>query len=195
MAITLIDQETQVRQTFPVALYDDTVAPSEANFETNQASLLDDMNNVRSQISNFLDVQAGDWYDDLNVPSTLETGAKRGINNLNTGLHAVEKKRVLRDVYLIDSIAVGGSDDFVILALDELPTQTTAAIGAVTTLGTVCAYAATFGAASLDEVAGGIALNPLNLCNIVDGLPLPDLYLVGGDVHGMAAELLHGQLE
>lgn len=185
MSVTLLDQETQIRQTYPVALYDDTVAPSEANYETNPTNLLDDLNNLRSQVSNLLDVQAGSWFNDLNVPATLETGAKRGVNDLNTDLHAVEKKRVLRDVYLIDSIAVGGADNFVILALGELPTNTTAAIGAVTTLGTVAAYAATFGAASLDEVAGGIALNPLNLCNIVDAATRDPILSGGRKIYGL----------
>ena len=185
MSVTLLDQETQIRRTFPVTLYDDSVAPSEANYETNPANLMDDLNNLRSQASNFLDVQAGDWFDDLNVPATLETGTKRGINNLNTGLHAVEKKRVLRDVYLIDSIAVGGADNFVILALAELPTQTIAAIGAVTTLGTVCATNASFGAADLAEVAGGIALNPLNLSNIVDAVTRDPLLSGGRKIYGL----------
>lgn len=308
MSVTLLDQETQIRQTFPVALYDDTVAPSEANFETNPANLLDDMNNLRSQASNFLDVQAGDWFDDLNVPATLETGEKRGINNLNTDLHAVEKKRVLRDVYLIDSIAVpsevdadgiltaasqpanndtvvigtqtytfetafsdtpnyvlisavdasgsldnmiaavtngagegtvygtgtaantsataaagagdtvdvtallggtqgnlivsttpvavgglsfatatltGGAGDIAVLAIGELPTNTTAAIGAVTTLGTVAAYNSSFLAATLDEVAGGISLNPLNLSNIVDASTRDPILSDGRKIYGL----------
>lgn len=185
MAIQLIDQETQIRRTFPVSDYGDAVAPSEANYETNPVSLMDDLNNIRSQLHNFLNGQNSNWWADLNTPSALETGTQRGINDLNTDLHVVEKKRVLRDVYRIGGVTVGGSDDFVVLALGELPSNTTAAIGAVTTLGTVGAYAATFGAASLDEVAGGIALNPLNLCNIVDSVTRDPILSDGRKVYGL----------
>ncbi len=62
----------------------------------------------------------------------------------------------------------GGAGDTVILALGELPSNTTAAIGAVTTLGTVAAYNATFGTATLAEVSGATAISPKNLCVIVD---------------------------
>ena len=185
MGITLLDQETQIRRTWPVANYGDAVAPSEANYQTNPANLQDDMNNLRSQLNNFLNVQSANWYDDIAVPSTLETGTKRGIDGLNSGLHVVEKKRVLRDVYLIDSIAVGGSDNFVILAIGELPTNTTAAIGAVTTLGTVAATNASFGAADLAEVAGGISLNPLNLSNIVDAVTRDPILSDSRKIYGL----------
>jgi hypothetical protein len=62
-----------------------------------------------------------------------------------------------------------GAGDVVILGSGELPTQTTAAVGAVTTLGTVVATAASFGTAGLDEVAGLHALAPKNLLELVDG--------------------------
>jgi len=62
----------------------------------------------------------------------------------------------------------GGAGDAVILALSEIPTQTTAAIGAVTTLGTVAAYNALFGNVSLALVAGTNALTPKNLGYIED---------------------------
>ncbi len=62
----------------------------------------------------------------------------------------------------------GGAGDIVILALGELPSNTTAAVGAVTTLGTVAAYNATFGTATLAEVSGATAISPKNLCVIVD---------------------------
>jgi hypothetical protein len=289
MAIQLLDQETQLRRTFPVNLYDDTVVPSEANYETNPASLMDDLNNIRSQMYNLLKNQtSGNWYDDLNTPSTLESGVQRGVNDLNDALHLLEKKRVLRQVKLLDDVTVptgvaaagtltstgafsdgetvtigstvytmrspfvdaafnidasgtqaqthenlrrainldgvagtnygtgttvhpdvtaadtattnvitanvegtaanliattetganmafgaatlqNGAGDVVILGSGELPTQTTAAVGAVTTLGTVVATATNFGTAGLDEVAGLHALSPHNLLEIVDG--------------------------
>jgi hypothetical protein len=308
LAIQLLDQETQVRRTFPVASYGDAVAPTEAAFETNPVSLMDDLNNVRSQLHNLLKNQAGNWFDDLNTPSTLESGSQRGVNDLNTALHAVEKKRVLRDVWkildicpgldlaitlvnelkadyeahrvltagsvhgaadttntvsaadatdeataitlaneikvdyeahrvltagsvhgaadatndvtaadatdlatlitLVDDLrvqyeahrvliagsvhgaadstnvvsapAVGSTFDVHILSAAQLPTQTTAAVGAVTTLGTVVADAASFGTAGLDEVAGSSDVSPKNLCPIVDGDTHLDPILVGG---------------
>jgi hypothetical protein len=171
MAITLIDQETQIRNTFPTADYDDTLAPSLANFETSPTNLKDDLNTIRSQLHNLLKNQAGNWYDDLNTPAALDTGAQRGVNDLNTDLHALERKRVLvsADKYLVD-ITVGAGNNFKVLALGELPPNTTAAVGAVTTRGTVSAFhAGTFGTHSLDEVSGSSAIAPKNLCNVVDG--------------------------
>jgi len=290
MARTFVRQETQVRNS---DVYTDNTAPSQAAYETNPTNIETDLNNVRSQLHNLLENMAGNWYDDLNVPATLETGAQRGVNDLNTGLHAVEKKRVLRSILLLDDVTVtasvaatgvltltgiptandtiltgtktytwtspvgandgdvliganasdsldnlikaimlsgtpgveyaaattangflsavagagdtmdatalaegtqgnaiattdpidvgavagwaavtltaGAGGDVEILAAGELPTQTTAAVGVVTTLGTVVAYDATFGAAGLEEVAGTNALSPKNLSEIVDG--------------------------
>jgi hypothetical protein len=290
MGRNIFRQETQIRKS---DLYDDTIAPSEANYETNPASIEADLNSLRSMASNLLDVQAGNWWDDLNVPTALDTGAKRGVNDLNTDLHANERKRILRrrqvvgadiavpaavaadgvltaasqpsdgDTVVIgtktytfqttltdvdgnvhisavdasgsldnliaaitlgagagtayansmtlhptataaagagdtmdatakeagtagNSIATttpiavgglswaaatltGGAGDVVILdAAGELPGNLIAAVGAVTTLGTVVAYDAAFGTASLDEVAGGDALTPKNLCKVSD---------------------------
>jgi len=166
MGRTFVRQDTQVRKS---DVYDDTIVPSEANFETNPVHVEDDLNTIRSQLHNLLEVQAGNWWDDLNVPATLETGAKRGVNDLNTALHAVEKKRVLRNVYNVGTdVAVPATQNFVVLALSELPSNTTAAVGSVTTLGTVVAAATSFGAHNLDEVTGPDALSPKNLMEIVD---------------------------
>ena len=64
----------------------------------------------------------------------------------------------------------GGAGDVEILLIGELPTNTTAAIGAVTTLGVVAAYDATFGTASASAVvAAGTAVAPGNMVEIVDG--------------------------
>lgn len=167
MPLTLLRQEGDIRQS---ETYDDSVAPTEAAFETNPTRLEDDLNNIRSQVHNLLKVQAGNWWDDLNTPTALDTGSQRGVNDLNTDLHALERKRVLRDVHSLTDVTVGASDDFVILGTGELPANTTAAVGAVTTAGTVAAFhSGTFGTHSLDEVAGTTAIAPKNLCIIVDG--------------------------
>lgn len=63
----------------------------------------------------------------------------------------------------------GGAGDAAILTLGQLPSNTTAAVGAVTTLGTVAANNATFGQAVLTEVGGSTAISPKNLCMVVDG--------------------------
>ena len=285
MARTFLRQDTQVRNS---DVYGDAVTPTEADFETNPTNIETDLNNMRSQLHNLLKNQAGNWWDDLNVPSTLETGTQRGVNDLNTALHAVEKKRILRCVQLLSDIVVpasasatetltltanaantetvtidgktytfqtaltnvdgnvligasasdsidnliaamnlaagagslyaaattigtysgaagagdtldassiitgtqsngdsvteglangswgspttsGGAGDVVILAAAGLPTNTTAAVGAVTTLGTVVAFEAAFGTVSTTEVSGSTTMNPKNMLEIVDG--------------------------
>jgi len=286
MARTFLRQDTQVRNS---DVYGDAVAPTEAAFETNPTNIETDLNNMRSQLHNVLKNQGGNWWDDLNVPSALEAGLQRGVNDLNTDLHALEKKRVLRCVKLLSDITVtasvaaaatltsagafadnetvtvgsrtytfrtpfadaadnidasgtiaqthenlrraingdgiagtnygtgtaantevsaadtattnvitslaggtqgnvlvstetgvnisfagatfagGAGGDVEVLLAAELPTQTIAAVGAVTTLGTVIAPAGIFLTAGLDEVAGLHALSPHNLMEIVDG--------------------------
>lgn len=172
MSRTFIRQDTQIRRS---DVYDDTVAPTEAAFETNPTHIEDDLNSLRSQIQNFLNrdgaaFPTGNWWDDLTAPSTLEAGSERGIDSLNDALHLVEKKRVLRDVHNLVDVTVPATQNYVVLGTGELPANTTAAVGAVTTLGTVVADAsAGFDAHSLAEVSGPNALQPKNLMVIVDG--------------------------
>lgn len=287
MSRTFVRQDTQIRKS---DVYDDTIAPTLANFETNPVNIEEDLNTIRSQLHNLLKNQAGNWYDDLNVPVTLDTGSQRGVNDLNSALHLIEKKRVLRDVCSLTDVTVaaavaatgtltntgnfangdtvttgtktytfqtvltnvdgnvligatasdsldnliaainlgagsgtlyaaattangfvsaaagvgdtmnvtalkagtqgntiattetsanaswgaatltgGSGGDVVILSLAQLPTNTTAAVGVVTTLGTVVAQATTFGTAGLAEVVGPTAVSPKNLMQIVDG--------------------------
>lgn len=301
MTRTFVRQDTQIRNS---DVYSDAIAPTEAAYETSPVNLEEDLTNLRSQLHNLLKVQTGNWWDDLNVPATLETGVKRGVNDLNSGLHAVEKKRVLRDVHSLVDIDVGAAatgtltssaqpanDDtvtigaqtytfkttltgaadevllgaaqansmenlrraingdgvagtnygvgtatnvdvtatdtgttvvvtailggtgpnslattevgantswggatlsggvdanFVILGTGELPAQTTAAVGLVTTLGTVvAAHTGTFGTHSLDEVAGGSPIAPLNLALIVDGETRDPILSGGYQIYGL----------
>lgn len=187
MARTFLRQDTQVRNS---DVYSDAIAPTEAAFETNPTNIETDLNNIRSQLHNLLKDQAGNWWDDLNVPSTLETGTQRGVNDLNTALHAVEKKRVLRNVCNLTDITVTASQNWEILGTGELPSNTTAAVGTVTTLGTVVApHGGTFGTHSLAEVAGPDAISPLNLMEIVDGATRDPILSGGRKVYG----LLHGE--
>lgn len=171
MSRTFIRQDAQIRQS---VTYDDTKAPSEANYETNATDIEYDLNAVRSQLQNFLNrsgasMPSGNWWDNITQPSTLENGTQRGIDAINAALHLVEKKRVLRDVYDPgNDVTVPSTQNYVVLALGELPTNTTAAIGSVTTLGTVAAYYDSFPGHSLVEVSGTNALNPKNLCMVTD---------------------------
>jgi hypothetical protein len=171
MGRSIFRQETQIRKS---DTYDDTVTPSLANYETNPADIEDDLNSLRSAVNNILNrdgasFPSDNWYDDLTQPTTLENGTIRGVDAVNAALHAVEKKRVLRDVYDPgNDVTVPSSQNYVILALGELPSNTTAAIGSVTTLGTVGAYDSVFTGHTLDEVSGTNALNPKNLCVVVD---------------------------
>lgn len=165
MGRTFIRQDTQIRRS---DTYDDTVAPSLAAYETNPVNVEDDLNNVRSMLAYLKDIQSGNWYDAQTAPSTLEAGVLRGVDDLNDALHLVEKQRVGKRTWGIKSIS-GGALQGVILGAGELPTNTTAAIGAVTTLGAICATATTFGTFSAsDVVSGPTAINPLNLVMIVD---------------------------
>ena len=80
----------------------------------------------------------------------------------------------------------GGAGDVLILGAGELPGNTTAAIGAVTTLGTVVAYEANFGTATLTEVAGADALSPKNLVKLSDATT-GDILTDGSgrEIHGL----------
>lgn len=172
MARTFIRQDTQIRKS---DLYDDTITPSATNYETNPVNIEDDLNSLRSQVQNIVNrngasFPAGDWFTDMTAPVTFEGGIKRGVDKLNQELHDLERKRVLVSSSNLNDITVGASNNFVILTLGQLPSNTTAAVGAVTTRGTVSAFhTGTFGTHALDEVSGSTAISPKNFCEIVDG--------------------------
>lgn len=190
MPRTFIRQETQIRRS---DAYIDGTTPSEAAFETNPVNIEDDLNNIRSQLHNLMKVQAGNWWDDLATPATFtgEGETQRGVDNLNTDLHELERKRALKCVWNIVSISVPATQNYVILGAGELPANTTAAVGAVTTLGTVVApHGGSFGTShSLAEVSGSTAINPKNLLDIVDATSRDPLLSGGRRVYG----LLHGE--
>lgn len=183
MGRSFFRQDTQIQRS---DTYDDTVAPSLANFQTNPTHLQQDLNNIRSMLSHLLDVQAGNWYDVINTPGTFEGGAQRGVSNLNTQLHELERKRILRARLNLTDITVPAGQNYKILTLGELPANTTAAVGAVTTLGTVVAFhSGTFGTHSLDEVAGSSAITPKNLLEIVDGATRDPILSSGRTIYGL----------
>lgn len=189
MAIQLLDQETQVRSTRSTEFVDNT-APTLANFETNPVNLLDDLNNLRSQVHNLLQNQSGNWYDDLNTPSALDAGSQRGVNDLNTDLHALERKRVLVKAVTLGDATVGAGNNYFILTATTLPPNTTAALGAVTTRGTViAAHGGTFGTHSLAEVSGSNAIAPKNFVEVIDGATRDPILSSGRVIYG----LLHAE--
>ena len=96
MARTFLRQDTQIRKS---DLFDATLTPG-STLESGSASIEGDLNSLRSQVYNLMKKQTGGaWYDDLatpaNFPSDTPAPAKRGVDNLNTELRDLERKRVL----------------------------------------------------------------------------------------------------
>lgn len=176
MGRTFVRQATQIKKSDS---YDDTIQPSATNYETNPASIEDDLNSLRSQIQNLLNrngstFPTGNWYDDVSAPSNLENGSKRGVNELNQQLHDLERKRVLTSFISLADVFVSSSQNWIVLGSGELPSPSgisptrLVAVGNSTTTGSVAA-SVTIGSHSLNEVAGATAISPKNLCMVVTG--------------------------
>lgn len=154
MATTLIRPESQVA---PLFAYDDTLAAgvaleSAANFEVVTHGILSQIKRIGGETN---------WYDAL---------SGRDLATASADLLTLEQKTHLYRCEVLQSVAVGASNAFVVLSVagSETPTET-AAVGAVTTEGAVvAAHGGTFGTASLDEVAGKNAIRPKNLVEVVD---------------------------
>jgi hypothetical protein len=190
MAITFLDQETQIRNASPVGNYLDNVPPTEAAYETNPTNLNDDMDNLRSQINNVINrdgagFPATDWFGDLVAPTGIEAGSIRGINANNEATHDLEVKRFLQCFWGLDSIA-GGAGQGVSLGVGELPGNLIAAIGASTALGSVVQTATTYGTYSAtDIVTGTTAIGPYNLVQIVDAVTRDPVTDAGDQIYGL----------
>jgi hypothetical protein len=184
MARTFVRQDAQIRQS---VTYDDTITPSEANFETSPANIEEDLNNIRSMLSHLKDQQAGNWWDVLATPATFtgEGETQRGVDDLNADLHSLERKRVLVSVTTTADIAVPASQNYVVLGAGQLPPNTTAAVGVVTTLGTVVAESTSFGTHTLDEVAGSTAVSPKNLVEVFDAATRDEILSSGRKIWGL----------
>ena len=189
MARTFIRQDVQVRRS---DVYDDTVAPTEANYETNPVSLENDLSNIRSMLHELRDTQDSNWWAALTAPSAFpgEGAAARGVQDVNDDLYDIERKRILRRRPVVGANvgAIATNAQHVILdATGELPGNTTAAVGAVTTRGTIVAsIAGAFDAPSLVEVSGADALHPKNLCILVDSASGDAIVDSGGhEVYGL----------
>jgi hypothetical protein len=165
MTRTFIRQDDQISQS---NTYNDNITPSLANLITAATSIQDDLNALRSVTSYLKDQQAGNWYDTLVAPSTFEGGVTRGVDNLNQDLHDLEHKRILRYVAVLPDLSIPTGSNYVIVPGASLPTNTTAAVDNVTTLGTVVAHNTAFGTPTLALVSGSTAIDPKNLCQVVD---------------------------
>lgn len=104
------------------------------------------------------------------VAAISVSGTQVGVRSKNYGTQGnlIRTDSSVADPDWGGATLTGGSGDIVVLGVGEIPTVTTAAVGNVTTLGTVVAYNASFGAATLAEVAGSTHVTPKNLCEIVD---------------------------
>lgn len=177
MARTHIRQDTQVASTNQtVEGYDDSKTLG-AVLETGAASLLDDLNALRSVLAYIRDLQVGSWRDPLSDPTANgDTGAARGVQGLNTGIYALERARFLVLRNLLFPVTVPGSANVSVLGAGELPTQTQIGVGTTDTLGTVAAeHTGTFGDHSLDVVTGVHVLAPKNLLVITASTGAPIL--------------------
>jgi hypothetical protein len=112
MGRTWIRQDVQIGSTlYTDGGYVDNVAPSATNYETNAATLTDDLNNARSQLQNILNrdgasMPSGNWYDDIGTPATFENGKQRGVSTVNQDLHDLQRKRVLVQIAELAAITV-----------------------------------------------------------------------------------------
>lgn len=134
MSRTFLRQATQIRQS---DLYDDTVAPTLAAYETNPVTLEEDLNRLRSQLQNFLNrngasFPVANWYDDLAAPSTFENGLARGINATNQQLHDLERKRVLVEVFNPADVPIGLQATGVLTLVGAFANNETVTVGAQT---------------------------------------------------------------
>ena len=194
MARTFIRQDTQIRNSS--GSYASNVTPSLANYQTNVTNLSEDLNNIRSQIQNFINrdgssFPSGSWYDDLSSPVTsLETGTPRGINKLNTSLHNLQRKRVLTQFVSLVDILVSGTNNYAVLAAGELPTPGISspyavAVGVSSVVTGTVAASGSIGTWSLNLVSGSTTISPKNLCVVVTGSNRDPLKSSGKDVYAL----------
>lgn len=171
MARTFIRQDAQIASTNDSLVgFVDNTAPA-ATMESGASTVADDLNNIRSMLSYFNDLQTGNWYDPFTASAAFgDTASIRGIQTISDNLYSIERQRILKRVSNVGQDIAGGANQSVTLGTGELPSNTTAAVGVVNTVGTVVAAATTFGTASAtDVVTGANALQPKNLVRIFNG--------------------------
>jgi len=168
-APTSLNPDEQVKN---VLTYDDTL-PAGSGLEVTGSAIEDNIHAILSQLNRIINstTAGNDWFQGLVAPSALDPGTVRGVNDINDDLHSIERKRILKRLVMVgvDVTIAAAGNQFVILDAADIPSTTTAAVGAVTTTGTVVADASgSFGTAQLTEVAGANDLQPKNLCVLTD---------------------------
>lgn len=203
MSRTFLRQETQILKS---DLYSSSIAPSLSNYETLPVNIQDDLNNIRSQIQNFINrngasFPTGSWYDDLQIPTTtLEAGIPRGINTLNTELHNLERKRVLTTFTSLADVYVSASANWAVLDATLLPNPGIAnpravAVGMSSIVTGTVAASASMGAWSMNLVSGSTVISPKNLCMIVTGSARDPILSDGRTVYALfQSDKADGQL-
>ena len=192
MPRTFVRQVNQIRNS---ESYDDSVNPTQSNYEIFTGSLENDLNNLRSQIQNAFNrdgtsFPTGSWWSDLNAPNTFELGTPRGINAINQDLHDIERKRFLARYTSFVDVFVSSSNNFTVLASAELPTPDLPNVyiissGSTSLLTGTLVSSASIGTFSLNEVSGLNATSPKNLCYVVTASSRTPIISSGRVVFGL----------
>jgi len=142
------------------------------------ASASDSLDNLIAAIN--LGAGSGTLYATATVANTFVSAVAGAGDTLiatartaGTGGNAIATTETSANASWGAATLAGGSNtaNFVVLSSTQNPLNTTVAVGAVTTRGTVAAFhTGTFGAHALDLVTGASAINPKNICNIVDSV-------------------------
>lgn len=182
-----IRQSTQIRNS---DTYNDTIAPSVANYETNPTNIEEDLNNLRSAVNNIINALNGNWTDNPFAGG----GGAGGTNDLPvsgdpTVLTSLNSIPIACFADVLTNVTVGTGDNYVVLSVagGETPTQ----VGSLSndTEGVIVAESALSGAPwevnELTERAGSSAISPNNLVTIRDATTLQPIQSGGRDVFAL----------
>ena len=160
MTRTFQRQETQI---YSSDVYDDTVAPTEAAYETNPLNLETDLTNLRSTHKNLKGTT--NWWD---APT-------RNVETINTDLGNIETQMIVCNASVLTNITVPATQNWKLLSVagSEAPTEVAAV--AVTVEGAIVAQSALSGvgfdvAEATLAVSGPNVLSPLNKLIIRDAI-------------------------
>lgn len=175
---TKIRQNTQAWNS---GTYDDTIAPTLADFETNPVNLEEDFNNLRSQVNNMLNAQTGNWYDNPFIGGSpdLPISGTSSLNQVPIGCFTD----------LLTNVTVSNTQNWQILSVAGSEAPSVPGSLANTTEGAIVAQSASSGAAfdafELTERTGSTAISPNNLLLVRDATTLQPLQSGGRDIFGL----------
>jgi hypothetical protein len=150
-----------------ITSYDDTITPSEANFETNPTTLTANLNSLEANFeTNPTTLTAN--LNSLHSAIKAISGESDWWQPITTDLLTLSQQKVIQGVHVLTNVTVGAGENWVVLSASgsETPSDT-AAIGTGTG-AIVAVLAGDVGAHALDEIAGSNALRPKNLCKVRD---------------------------